>query len=356
MFSFEETSRFLDEPTLVARLKESQRLHLESMLRAEWNDDYVQRRFRVGDTHAQVGISPQVFLGAYNQYLQLCLRALSADSDPKDRVLVEKLLTLQKAVFLDISLTLEAYFTQATQRLRQALDLVYRANTELRQFAQLTSHDLKTPLATMANLCDETLDEFGRQMPQEAVKLVESARNRAFRMSTMIDELLSSTISLHADQGTDDVSSHEVVNAAIELVRPLLDQKAIRLTVAKRLPRVMGNHPRLREVFYNLLSNAIKFCDKVDSHIDIGCAVCEDSCTITVSDNGSGIPAEELARIFVPFRRLPSHRGIPGSGLGLYFAKTIVEQQGGQIWVESTVGQGSTFHVLLKLAKPPATK
>jgi signal transduction histidine kinase len=172
----------------------------------------------------------------------------------------------------------------------------------------------------------------------------------------MIDELLSSTISLHSDQGTDDVSSREVVNAAVDLVRPLLDQKAIRLTVAKQLPRVMGNHPRLREVFYNLLSNAIKFCDKVNSQIGVDCAVHDGSCTITVRDNGSGIPAEELARIFVPFRRLPSHRGIPGSGLGLYFAKTIVEQQGGQIWAESTLGQGSAFHVLLKLAKPPASQ
>jgi chemotaxis family two-component system sensor kinase Cph1 len=232
------------------------------------------------------------------------------------------------------------------------LDLVYRANTELRQFAQLTSHDLKTPLATMANLCDEALDEFGDQMPSESIKLIESARNRAFRMSTMIDELLSSTISLHADEGNDSVSGDEVVNEAVELLRPLVEQKSIRLTVAKRLPRVLGNHARLREVFYNLLSNAVKFSDKPDAWIAIGCTVRDDTCTITIADNGTGIPADELSRVFVPFRRLASHRGIPGSGLGLYFAKTIVEQQGGQIWVESAVGKGSSFQVQLKLAAP----
>jgi signal transduction histidine kinase len=331
-------------------MKESQRLHLQSMLAANWNEEYVAQRFRVGDTHATVGISPQVFLGAYNQYMQFCLRALASRSDSATQQMIEQILSLQKAVFLDIGLTLEAYFTQATQILRQALDLVYRANAELRQFAQLTSHDLKTPLATMANLCDEALDEFGQQMPAESVKLIEAARNRAFRMSQMIDELLSSTMSLHSDQGIDVVSVEDVVQAAVEQLRPLLDQKAIRLTVAPHIPRVLGNFARLREVFYNLLSNAIKFSDKVDSRIDVGFTVRDGECVITVADNGTGIPSEELSRVFVPFRRLPAHRNIPGSGLGLYFVKAIVEQHGGRIWIESTPGQGSIFHVMLRLA------
>jgi signal transduction histidine kinase len=352
LFGFEETARFLADPALVARLKQSQQSHLQSMLEADWDEGYVDRRHRVGDVHAQVGINPQVFLGAYNQYLQFCLRHLTSQFDEPTRARVEQLLSLQKAVFLDIGLTLEAYFTQATQNLRQALDLVYQANTELRQFAQLTSHDLKTPLATMANLCDEALDEFGSQMPAEAVKLIESARSRAFRMSSTIDELLSSTISLHSgEQQEDEFSSEQAMAEAIEQVRPLVDQKNIELIVAERLPRVMGDGVRIREVFYNLLSNAVKFSDKPRGRITVGCVVRNGECVFSIADNGTGIPAEELARVFVPFRRLPAHRDIPGSGLGLYFAKTIVEQQNGRIWVESQPGKGSCFYVLLKRAK-----
>ncbi len=64
-------------------------------------------------------------------------------------------------------LTLEAYFSHGTRSLRNALDMLWQANTNLRQFAQLTSHDLKTPLATVANLCDEVIDEFREQLPDE---------------------------------------------------------------------------------------------------------------------------------------------------------------------------------------------
>ena len=105
-------------------------------------------------------------------------------------------------------------------------------------------------------------------------------------------------------------------------------------------------------MFYNLLSNAIKFIDKRQGRITIGCTTRDDDCVFSFADNGSGIPAEELSRVFVPFRRLPAHRHIPGSGLGLYFAKAMVEQQNGRIWAESEPGTGSCFYVLLKRAGP----
>lgn len=350
LFAFDETSRFLSDPELVTRLKRAQQDHLHSMLEAEWDEDYVNRRYRVGDAHAQVGISPTIFLGAYNQYLQFCLRELSAHLKGPALECAQQILSLQKAVFLDVGLTLEAYFAQATQSLRQALDLVYQANAELRQFAQLTSHDLKTPLATMANLCDEALDEFREAMPDEAAKLIESARNRAFRMSTTIDELLRSSMSLHAEAPRDVVDSGRTIAEAVDQVRPLLEQKKIELHVTDRLPRILGDRARIREVFYNLLSNAVKFSDKRHGRIDVSCARRDGECLFTIADNGPGIPSEELERVFVPFRRLANHRDIPGSGLGLYFAKTIVEHQRGRIWVESDLGDGSQFHVLLKAA------
>ena len=172
-------------------------------------------------------------------------------------------------------------------------------------------------------------------------------------MSATIDELLSSTMSLHSDVPQDRVSSEQMLAEAIDHVRAVLDQKSIELVVPQRLPEVLGDRVRIREVFYNLLSNAAKFNDKPHGRIEIGCALRDDECVFSIRDNGPGIPAEELERVFVPFRRLPAHRTVPGSGLGLYFAKTIIEQQNGRIWVESQPGQGSCFYVLLKRPREP---
>ena len=191
LFSFPETAAFLQDPALVERLKEAQRKHFATMLEAPWNEEYVQRRNQVGDTHADVGIEPDVFLGAYNQYAQYCFRHLMTGLGQREQADLDRLLSVLKVIFLDIGLTLDAYFARLIESQRQALDMLWKANVELKQFAQLASHDLKTPLATVANLCDEALDEFGTQMPEGARDLVEAARQRTFRMSRMIDELLA---------------------------------------------------------------------------------------------------------------------------------------------------------------------
>src|SRR5581483_8181592 len=111
--------------------------HFESMLEGDWSEAYVEQRKRVGQAHAEIGIEPVMFLGAYNQYVQLCFRHFAKKLDATGHEELERLLAAFKAIFLDIGLTLDAYFQQSTQRLRQALDMYWKANTELKQFAQL---------------------------------------------------------------------------------------------------------------------------------------------------------------------------------------------------------------------------
>ena len=169
-------------------------------------------------------------------------------------------------------------------------------------------------------------------------------------MSATIDELLKSTISLHAPSETDEFSIGEAIGEAVEMLRPQIADKGIEVVLGSDYGRAAGDRARIREVFYNLLSNAVKFCDKRPGRITISGEVRDKDCVVCVADNGPGIPREEWPRIFVPFRRLAAHHEVPGSGLGLYFAKGIVEQQGGRIWVESEVGHGSCFYVLLQRA------
>jgi signal transduction histidine kinase len=348
LFSFPATASFLQDPALVERLKESQRQHFASMLEAVWDEAYVQRRHQVGDTHADVGIEPDVFLGAYNLYVQYCFQHLMPELSERDQANLNRLLSVLKVIFLDIGLTLDAYFARSIDSQRQALDMLWKANVELKQFAQLASHDLKTPLATVANLCDEALDEFGTQMPEGARDLVEAARQRTFRMSRMIDELLAFSAAPEGVETNTEISSQEALSEALDRLQPLIQEKQVELSVSDKLPEVLGNKVRLREAFYNLLSNAVKFLNKRPGRISVAAEVRGHECVFCISDNGPGIPPDELQRIFVPFRRLSVHHDVPGSGLGLYFTKNMIEHQAGRIWVESEPGEGSRFYMLLK--------
>lgn len=351
LFQFQDTARFLQDERLVARLKELQLEHLQSMLHAEWGEEYVARRRRVGSAHAEKGIEPEFFLGSYQLYLSYYMDHLEEACRGDTHELVTRMRSLMKAVILDIGLTLDAYFFRLTNDLRTALDMYWRANAELRNFAQLASHDLKTPLATVANLCDEALDEFRDQMPEEACDLIERARQRSFRMSRMIDDLLAATLSNPGDEQLTEVPLAEVIADVLDRLQGPLTDRMVRVSQPDEWPTVLANRPRLTEALYNIVSNAVKFLDKQPGTIHLEVDHHDSETHVTIIDNGPGIPAEEIERIFNPFRRMPKHRALPGSGLGLYFTKNLIEQQGGRVWAESHEGDGARFIVALR--RPP---
>lgn len=341
---FPHTAKFLNDPHVVSRLKMAQQMHLESMLAADWNDVYLAGRLRVGDAHAQLGIDPHSFLGAYNLYLRDVFHLLAQQDGLADKPFLPRVVNLIGAVLLDIGLTVEAYFSRGASSLRKALEMLWQANAELRLFAQLTSHDLKTPLATVANLCDEVLDEFGAQLPAGAVEMITAARNRTFRMSKSIDELLETSISLQSKDDLQVVLLERPFQEAVDRIRPIVDAKGIQLQAMPLNVNVIGNHVKLREATYNVLSNAAKFTPAdAAGKIDVRVEVQQGLCVLSISDTGPGIPPEELEHLFIPFRRLRMQREEPGSGLGLYFTKSLIEQMQGTISVVSESGRGSTF-------------
>jgi signal transduction histidine kinase len=122
---------------------------------------------------------------------------------------------------------------------------------------------------------------------------------------------------------------------------------ALEASVTKDLPRGVGDEQRLTQVLLNLVGNAIKFTDA--GEVRITAAVASGHYALSVSDTGPGIPPEERDRIFEKFHQIDSSitKAKGGTGLGLAIAKQIVEMHGGRIWVESTLGQGSTFRMKL---------
>src|SRR5262249_12095318 len=126
-------------------------------------------------------------------------------------------------------------------------------------------------------------------------------------------------------------------------------------TVPKELPCGIGDEQRLTQVLLNLVGNAIKFTNA--GEVRITAAASNGQYTLSVSDTGPGIPPEERQRIFEKFHQIDSSitKTKGGTGLGLAIAKQIVEMHGGRIWVESTLGRGSTFHMELPVRARAAT-
>ena len=357
LFSFPATAIFLQNPELVERLRTSQKRYFESLLDADLSADYVEGRRRIGRAHAEVALEPQLFLGAFNQYIQHCFHYFAAQPNATSEENLAGMLSLLKFILLDVGLALDAYFAESTNQLRKALELYAQSNTELREFAHLTSHDLKTPLATVSALCEEFLDEFGPGVPEEGRRLIEAARGRAMKMKDMISELLeASEAAAQADQRTN-ISTGVLLDEVLDRVRMEMGDRPIQIDMPDKLPEVYAHPGRLREVFYHLLSNAVKFMDKRPGMIRVSAEKVGSEQVFCVSDNGPGIASSDQSKVFAPFQRLPQHRHVPGSGLGLYFVRKIVEEQGGRVWVESQLGEGSRFFVALPAGtSAPATR
>ncbi|RMG33825.1 MAG: hypothetical protein D6725_15205 [Planctomycetota bacterium] len=352
LLDFPATRRFLEDAERVARLKELQKQHFVSMLQAQWDADYVAQRQRVGLAHAMSGIGPQLFLGAYYQYVRFAVERLweLAGRDIPDR---DALLSLLKVIFLDAALTLETYFRQSTEDIERALEIVLRSHSALEQFARLTSHDLKTPLGTILNVCDELLDDFGDELPGDAADLVATARDTALRMNRLIDELLSAaTLPMTPESQRWPVCLADVVREVQQRVQPLIDEKpaTVELQFDADFPDVLGVHAEVREILVNLVSNAIKYGDKDPTIVEITATREEDHVIVCVADNGPGIAAGEQELVFSPFRRLRTSGDVPGTGLGLYFARHLAEKLGGALWLESMPDVGSRFYLRLPAA------
>jgi len=352
LFAHAETAALLTDTELVSRLKQAQRRYFETLVQAKIDAGYAEERWRIGRAHAEAGLEPQWFLGAYNQYIQYCFQQYARHCEGDLERYAAGTLSLMKVLLLDMGLALDAYFDQSTAQLRTALEMLAQSNTELKEFARLASHDLKTPLATVAGYCEEFLDEFGPQVPEQGRILIEAARHRTVQLSRTINDLLALSEASAQPGQREHVATRRLLDEVLERLRPEIERRPVHIVLPDQLPDVWAHPARLQEVFFNLLSNAVKFVDKDPGTIEVSVISRGGEHVFCVCDNGPGIADADQAKIFAPFRRLPQHREFPGSGLGLYFVKTIVEELGGRIWVESKSGEGCRFFVALPGAQP----
>lgn len=232
---------------------------------------------------------------------------------------------------------------RAEYLLTQYAEDLKRSNTELEQFAYVASHDLQEPLRMVASFTQLLARRYRGKLDRDADEFINFAVDGATRMQSLINDLLAYSRVGSRGKPFQPVDCTEVLSQALANLGTTLEENHAVVT-HDPLPTVTGDKGQLVQLFQNLIANAIKFQGSDLPRIHLRADQTESGWTFAIRDNGIGIPAEHHDRIFSLFQRLHRRADYPGTGIGLAISKKIVERHGGRIWVESTLGQGSTFY------------
>jgi signal transduction histidine kinase/HAMP domain-containing protein len=234
---------------------------------------------------------------------------------------------------------------RAEQLQMQLFAKVQETNQELREFAYVASHDLKAPLRGIKTLAEWLAKDYSDKLDDAGKEQLKLLTNRVDRMHNLIDGILQYSRVGRIQEKPVDVHLNDLVPEVVDIIAP---PKNFEIVYENTLPIITFEETRIRQVFQNLISNAVKYMDKPKGIISIGCTDAQDFWKFNVSDNGPGIDEKYYEKIFKIFQTLKSRDEYESTGIGLTIVKKIVELYGGKIWVESEVGQGTTFFFTIK--------
>jgi two-component system, NtrC family, sensor histidine kinase KinB len=222
------------------------------------------------------------------------------------------------------------------------------------EFVSVASNKLRTPLHSLQMALHTLIEGYTGDLSEKQQELLLSARQDSERLEELMGDLLELA---EVESGTRQLSVEpvkpvELVRSAIEQHRASAECKHIRLehTLSPDLPRVVADRRAVRRIFDNLLSNAIRHTER-DGQVTISASERDSRVIFSVGDTGVGIPEEYLPTLFGRFVHVKGTAS-GGTGLGLALVKRLVETQGGQVGVESRIGEGTTFTFTLRVAEP----
>ncbi len=301
------------------------------------------------------------------------------------------------SIFSEQKQLIQQLQTEQQQLCSQNAELV-KDNQDLQHLGSLkneflinTTHELKTPLHGMSGIIESLLDGVaGEVSPQQAKNLM-LVMESSYRLAELVNDILdfSQMEFRQIDIQLQPVAIKEITDVVVTVSRMLITNQQVELVnlISLDLPPVKADPNRLQQILYNLVGNAIKFT--IEGKIEITAALIQGNgnpdlpenpsqtnadmtvlpfIAITVRDTGRGIPEDQFDRVFESFIQLENSSNSPqnspqnlpqtstGYGLGLSIAKQLVEIQGGTIWLESIVGQGSAFTFTLPIAPGEKTK
>ena len=249
-----------------------------------------------------------------------------------------------------VNTRLEARVAERTAELTSMNQEVVRSNRDLEQFAYVASHDLQEPLRAVVGFTKILARRYEGKLDGDTDDLTARAVNAATRMQLIISDLLEysrvgrdlgelqpADCDVIVDQEVDGLSAVVAGSGALVTHDPL--------------PTIMANAPLLSEVFRNLIGNTIKYRGERSPRVNISAERRDDHWVLSVQDNGIGIDPQYAEQIFVIFKRLHSRTEYAGTGIGLAICKKAAERLGGNIWVESRLGEGATFYLSIPITE-----
>lgn len=237
--------------------------------------------------------------------------------------------------------------------------LIYQltsSNEELERFAFVASHDLQEPLRMVRNFTQLLDRRYSDKLDDQGKKYMEIISSSAIRLEQLVRDLLSYSQLTEESGACETVNVEEVLDYIKSNLQENISQKHAVIN-SDPLPTLYANPVRLSRVMQNLVGNAIKYQEAGNvPEIDIRAKEEDGRWLFSVRDNGIGMKQEYFEKIFQPFKRLHGSKEYPGSGMGLAICRKLVENMGGEMWVESEPGKGSTFFFTLPKIENEETK
>ncbi len=234
----------------------------------------------------------------------------------------------------------ETALRESEEIFRILAEKLQKANNELQEFAYVISHDLKEPLRGIKTISDWLISDYQEKLDEEGQEYLALLNRRVQRLNALIQGI-SEYKKIDTTKGDKIlIDTNQLISEMLEL---LIIPANMKIEITKKLPTISGSKVRISQVFQNLLSNALKFNDKSNGLIQINYEDFNQFWKFHVTDNGQGIEERHFNRIFQLFQTLNPKDEVEGSGIGLAIVKKIIEAEGGKIWVESALGEGTTF-------------
>jgi signal transduction histidine kinase len=245
---------------------------------------------------------------------------------------------------------LESRVAARTNELQEANQQLALTNEELEAFTASASHDLRSPLGTIAGQAGLLRDDLGGVMTEVITQRIDRIQSNVTRSSEIIDGLLSLARVSRQELLNERVDVSTLARTIVEDLRQQYPRHRVECLIEPGL--VVNADPRLmKSLFGNLLGNAWKYTSRThDARVEVSCTQATGGIVFSVRDNGAGFDMSRAERLFEPFQRLHSAPEFPGVGIGLAIVARIVRRYGGKITVDSDPGRGAIFRFTLPAA------